>query len=132
MTTTEIISVLQAHERGEAIEIKNNPQDTAWSRAMTPQWNFGHCEYRVAPVQPKTIPLTPADVPPGSVVRHNKYGTGIWASIATCGARGLVYTAMYNGTDETDSRLIEWSELAADWQILRPGGVWEPASKTQP
>ena len=46
MTTKEMIEVMQAYERGEAIEWKS-PYNGAWNRIYDPQWNWGSTEYRI-------------------------------------------------------------------------------------
>ena len=48
MTTKEKIEVMQAYERGEEIEIKENGKED-WSEAKFPLWVWDKFEYRVKP-----------------------------------------------------------------------------------
>ena len=47
MTTTEMIAVLQAFERGEAIQYRNR-NSKKW-RPVNPIWNFSLYDYRARP-----------------------------------------------------------------------------------
>ena len=57
-TTKEMIEVMQAFERGETIEvICRNVALDRWDVATTPNWDWGHVDYRVAPKPKKQIKL---------------------------------------------------------------------------
>lgn len=129
MTTTEIIQVLQAHERGEKIEVRDKT-GSEWVEIRYPNWNFAGYRYRVA-TPPKTIPLTPADVPPGSVFRCSPEEEGYRSPIIVA-PNGILIASKVSGADGHGACGIHtWMDICAGgWQILRPGGVWEPASKT--
>lgn len=115
-TTARIIAVLQAHERGEKIE-RQHPSGS-WSECRHPIWNFHQNTYRVA-TPSKTIPLTPADVPPGSVVRQ--IGAESWASVTEVSSEWISFGSVHRAS---------FDSIMVSYEILRPGGVWEPARKT--
>lgn len=75
------------------------------------------------PSSPVWIPLTPDDVPPGSVVRW--IGGWNWVTVLMPCHEGLWLPTTESGT------LWKWSRLAEKAEILRPGGVWEPCMKLQ-
>lgn len=72
--------------------------------------------------KPTPVPLTPADVPPGSVVRNKVHNPAVWISVT-----GVNSTGAFIGSEGVHTT---WEDLAEHWQILRPGGVWESANKT--
>jgi len=71
-TTQEMIEVMQAHIRGEQIEIRGLADGSQWSERNTPRWNWEVCDYRVKP-KPREfilaqytdgeIRVTPSDYP---------------------------------------------------------------------
>lgn len=48
ITTAEKIAVMQAFERGEKVECREF-RDEGWFVSDDPTWEWGSCEYRVAP-----------------------------------------------------------------------------------
>lgn len=48
MNTDEMIEVMQAHARGEAIEVSGKGADD-WSEIKHPLWDWANFEYRVKP-----------------------------------------------------------------------------------
>ena len=48
MNTDEMIAVMQAHARGEAIEVSDKGADD-WSEIKCPLWDWNSFEYRVKP-----------------------------------------------------------------------------------
>ena len=48
MNTDEMIEVMQAHARGEAIEVSDKGADD-WSEIRHPLWDWANFEYRVKP-----------------------------------------------------------------------------------
>lgn len=57
-TTKEMIEVMQAFDRGETIEvICRNVANDGWDVATTPNWDWGHFDYRVAPKPKKQIKM---------------------------------------------------------------------------
>lgn len=54
MTNDEMIAVIAAHKEGKLIEFKRiEGYPHHWTRCDDPVWNFGVCEYRVRPEDPK-------------------------------------------------------------------------------
>jgi DNA-binding NarL/FixJ family response regulator len=53
MNINEMIEVLQAAERGEKIEMSTTT--SGWQRTEDPLWNFGVCDYRIAPKKEITL-----------------------------------------------------------------------------
>ena len=45
----EAAAVMVAFANGRKIEVRNKRIPDAWNREDEPLWNFGYCEYRVAP-----------------------------------------------------------------------------------
>ena len=45
----EAAAVLTAFANGRKIEVGNKRIPDSWNREDEPLWNFGYCEYRVAP-----------------------------------------------------------------------------------
>ena len=66
MDTQEKIKVMQAYVDGRPIQ-RRLPNDTNWSDTSIPIWNWHDCQYRI---KPNKQPLTPADFPPGTVIRE--------------------------------------------------------------
>lgn len=56
-TTAEMIEVMQAFERGEAIEGRVNQNNDAWETVSSPGWDWYYYDYRVKPVEKKRVPL---------------------------------------------------------------------------
>jgi hypothetical protein len=58
MTTADKIKVMQAYERGENIEFTPDkmlaPKHKCWMLSK-PKWNWQRYDYRIKPVEPKTI-----------------------------------------------------------------------------
>lgn len=54
MKTEEMIAVMQAHVRGEAIQCRNKRSAEAW-RDPTPEicWNWPSVDYRIKPREPR-------------------------------------------------------------------------------
>ena len=49
-TTTGRIAVMQASEDGHTIEVRHRDNPMAeWFRSDAPVWNWGECDYRIAP-----------------------------------------------------------------------------------
>lgn len=65
------------------------------------------------------IPLGPEDVPVGSVIR--KIDTNNW-DMVTCCREGDAFTA-------AGLNRITWDSLKNSYEIMRPGGGWEPCVK---
>ncbi|MBQ0076815.1 MAG: hypothetical protein KBS69_06765 [Bacteroidales bacterium] len=55
MTHDKMIAVITAHKEGKLIEFKriDGGYPHHWTRCDDPVWNFGVCEYRVRPEEPK-------------------------------------------------------------------------------
>lgn len=57
MTTKEMIEVMQAHDKGEAIEFcerwDENGNPVAWEYTAAPSWNWQYFFYRVKPKKPQ-------------------------------------------------------------------------------
>lgn len=49
--TNYMIEVMQAHEKGKAIEYRPVGSDDEWAATTDPTWNWTDLEYRVAPVR---------------------------------------------------------------------------------
>lgn len=49
MTTQEMIEVMQAYDRGEAIEVHFIGSESGWVTMERPFWNWSECNYRVKP-----------------------------------------------------------------------------------
>jgi hypothetical protein len=54
MNTDEMIEVMQAHVRGEAIEVSDKGADD-WSEIKYPLWDWANFEYRVKPAKKVTL-----------------------------------------------------------------------------
>nr|DAJ63979.1 MAG TPA: hypothetical protein [Caudoviricetes sp.] len=54
MNTQEMIAVMQAYARGEAIEVSNKGAND-WSEIKYPLWDWNNFEYRVKPAKKVTI-----------------------------------------------------------------------------
>ena len=54
MNTNEMIAVMQAHARGEAIEVSDKGADD-WSEIKHPLWDWNSFEYRVKPKIVETL-----------------------------------------------------------------------------
>ena len=54
MNTNEMIEVMQAHARGEAIEVSDKGADD-WSEIRHPLWDWANFEYRVKPAKKVTL-----------------------------------------------------------------------------
>lgn len=78
-------------------------------------------EQKPAPVW---APLGPDDVPPGSVVRLSGdiVDKALWVALGCLDTDGVFLA------DGNDS-FISWDTLYSEWEILRPGGQWEPCRK---
>lgn len=57
-TTEEMIEVMQAHLRGEAIECNAG---LGWRESCGPSWNWPECDYRIAPKPAPTQDTIPWD-----------------------------------------------------------------------
>jgi len=124
----EYAELKAAHAAGKVIQanIMINP---VW-RDTDPKWNLPPDCYRIKP-EPVRVPLSAADVPPGSVFRLNISETGFdaYASIENFGV------VLANRLGER----FAWSKLQQDWLINRPRHrdadgnptLWEPCYKTQ-
>lgn len=60
MTSDEMIKVIEAHKRGELIETRFPTSE--WSPCPNPLWNFGDCEYRAKPKEPRRFYIKGGDV----------------------------------------------------------------------
>ena len=87
----------------------------------------GDTEIRIKPPAPAPAvygPLGPEDIPPGSVVRKNDaVFPHSWSQIVAV-TDDYVLILSSRGTS-----YILWIVLLRDYEILRPGGPWEPARK---
>ena len=54
MNTDEMIAVMQAHARGEAIEVSDRGKND-WSEINCPLWDWNSFEYRVKPAKKVTL-----------------------------------------------------------------------------
>lgn len=72
MTHDAMIAVIQAHQRGEAIQHRLI-HDGEWAITKIPAWNFDEWEYRVKPEPtPDTIRYIRADVSLGSQLQEGR------------------------------------------------------------
>ena len=93
--------------KGRPIRL-TTPGDS-WSRVRT---------RRPLPAPVEWVPLGPEDVPPGSALRH----------IPDADEWSLVFNIDFSGVFSRQEH-SEWARLAKYYEILRPGGVWEPCKK---
>ncbi len=73
---------------------------------------------------PARVPLTAADVPPGSFVRCNSDPETDWCPVVNVHNKGVMII-----TDHGEVILVTWMRLFMDSKILRPGQDWQPCSK---
>jgi len=106
-------------------------EDLPWQYCLMGGWftgdrdNIGsiierELEIRLTPV-PQYVPLEAADVPPGSVVRYDPEEG--WAVVVS------VNSAAVDIVWKAEALPLTWQALFERWQILRPGGQWEPCKK---
>lgn len=82
---------------------------------------------RPLPSPPVYVPLSASDIPPGSAIRHpewTKDNAYMMANVARSGVCGMINC---NLQDYSFSALQEH-----EFEILRPGGEWEPCRKLKP
>ena len=93
-----------------------------WEESFYPLGLNDLAHYRLTPVkQPRRVPLTLADVPPGSAVSAN-VDHGYCA--ASADVRGIEFVS------ECEFFFYTWRELMdRDFKIHRPGGSWQPCWK---
>ncbi len=119
---------------GDTGEYEYSSDGKIWRRGtalLTPTPATGPCVfYRTTqPLpqpepEPQWVPLEPADVPPGSVIR----GNGWHESWSNCFVAILETspTGIYLNRQDT---CVTWEALSRDWQIKRPGEDWQPCRK---
>lgn len=126
-----------AHQRGECVEFLSPHQvlvgQHLWD--VVHRWFDGATEetvkasaYRLRPA-PKTVPLGPEDVPPGSVVRHVTWTKHAWAPCNTVPSDGVQVMAQPSDPDK-ELIYLSYEDLTHGWQISRDGGkTWSKCHK---
>lgn len=129
MTTKEMIEVMQACDRGEEIEIKENGKED-WSEAKFPLWVWDKFEYRVKPKEKRGPKFKIGDM----LVHLEKEGQPLYrGDIYRVVSIGEKYTAEEEGYQckgayehfekifiKADDVLWYWEyqDEAGDWHIL--------------
>lgn len=126
MTTSEMIEVMQAYERGEQIEGKELGSET-WLDSNQPFWDWGNFEYRIKP-QPAYRPYKNADEFLAAQREHGMY-------ICSCNTYELpirvydmyIYTTILGRSDDYRAYSLNYETLYSDykWQDGTPCGVKE-------
>lgn len=122
-----LLPILQAIIEGKHVEIDVNynseygPVWVLWAPNRT--WPVPAGEYRIKP-EPKRVPLTAEDVPPGSVFRSSKpresEDAAVWFVPLGIVARGICLLG---------NKVLLWHELETRYEIRRPGEDWKPCHK---
>lgn len=125
---TELLPILQAYARGEAIQ-------TRWRQTehgASPDWwdptsgsdllqgmARGNFEFRIKPV-PKQIPWTADDVPPVCWLRHGALDFNTHHMVVRTGQEGIILVNVGP---------IRWATLASHWHYSTDRKTWKPCTK---
>jgi len=114
-----------AFAAGKVIQAKNGDVwvDTSgelpWSSSL---------QFRIKP-EPKTVPLGPEDVPPGSVIRGLLWGNHSWSSINVSDL-GVIWIGIDRFPGGVGNHEMSWGRLMeSGFEIKRPGEDWKPCKK---
>jgi len=118
MDTKEKIKVMQAYAEGRPIQYRLN-WETEWSTTSIPIWDWHNCQYRIKPVKQQ---LTPADFPPGTIVREKSIPT-TWYAVLCVTAERFYFAEWYNH-NFTNSYFQDNYEYSTD-----QGKTWKPCYK---
>lgn len=116
------LPLVQALADGKTIEMRSSSRDNVWVEWETVGWGNPPNYYRIKP-EPKTVPLGPEDVPPGSVFRPVSFKENEYYNPLHVGMHmiSLADTVLFTR---------KWAQMHEDgWLIKRPGQDWQPCSK---
>lgn len=115
-----------ARKAGKMIQFRRPFGEWSDMSMGIPDWYFPVGQYRIKPEppkQPRLVPLTADDIPPGSIMRnvHCHPDVKFWA-ITSVNKLGIVFNSV----------VWTWDHLfIPHWEIKRPGEDWRLCSKEE-
>ena len=115
------LPLVQALAEGKTIQCRLPNMDWVDSCPFV-GWKDHPANYRIKP-EPKTVPLGPEDVPPGSVFRPVSFKENEYYNPLHVGMHMIILA-------DTVLFTRKWAQMHEDgWLIKRPGQDWQPCSK---